>query len=146
VFGVSVSFTLPENPPTREDGRCARPGCRKIKQARQSKTSGQNALTKTPELAEKRRKERLSFVKIIEIEAARDPFCSAECCRKYHKVNYSGSMNSWVDPKAPAPGRKARACKGCGGPMNERTKGCRPCYSRWYARGGRPEKLAPSPA
>lgn len=53
---------MPNDPERRADGRCAREGCtKKLQRAKK----GQD---------------------MLRIALARDPFCSARCCRTYHGV------------------------------------------------------------
>lgn len=52
---------LISDPPVRGDGRCARPGCRKLRRPERSKSYGG-------------------------VAGELDPFCSSECCREWYGI------------------------------------------------------------
>lgn len=54
-------------------------------------------------------------------ELAGDPYCSTTCCR----------VALGLEPSKPQEyARTIAGCKGCGGPMDELTPGCKPCELR----------------
>ena len=58
---MTASTVLRREPRVRMDGRCARPGCGKLRHPERSRRYAKD-------------------------EALRDPFCSTECCKRFFKV------------------------------------------------------------
>lgn len=60
------------DPPVRADGRCAHPGCTKLRQPERSR-------------------------KYARAEADTDPWCSTNCCRLFHGVRFASDRTGRVD-------------------------------------------------
>jgi hypothetical protein len=86
------------DPPIREDGRCARPGCSKRLKVPARRQRG------------------------VDPKVYADPFCSSECCKALHGVSAgAGAANK-------------THCSVCGCDVDEKTEGCKACWSRHGAR------------
>jgi len=129
-MAVVQPVKLPVEPLAPEDGTCVQ--CGKLKPTPKH-IAGRDVKHRTSQ--------RLRDVAMVAQEAARDPFCSSVCARIYYGTTQNSPQNSWVDPGAAAPGRKANSCKGCGCPRDTYTQDCRTCWDRRYQRE---RKSAPS--
>jgi len=124
------------DPPTPEDGTCARCGRSK------AEVRGVPAQTGTDHPFKDKagmRKGANTGKHSVAREAELDPFCSADCCRIYYGLQ---------DP-TPLRRHRGRRCAECGCPLDSRTEGCTRCAQRHYARRRaerRRAKVAPTPA